>query len=191
MATGFYINNMKVIEKNTKEPQKVMKQVGEFLRSKMAESFGNQSRGSFKWRPRHVPNIMGILSDLEHGSTVKGRRFEERPALKDTGDLSRSLGMGAHNIEYPSKVKVEVGSPMEYAGTMNAGGEVKKPITETIRKNLNIFLKRKKNKDLRKKLGWLFSKKEYVTTVPARPFAIITETDMKDCVDIIKEKFNK
>jgi phage gpG-like protein len=192
----FNIKNLGAIEGNLSHPIKIMKQVGEMMRGRMQNAFAEQSRGRFLWRERKVPNIMGIIDDLEKGPRVKDRRFNPRPALKDTGALERSFGAGQRNVEMPTKLRVEIGTPVEYAPTLNVGGTSEKKVTRQVKKNLSIYLKRMRKKkgglsDQAKKLGWLFRKDSVKVDIPARPFAIITQVDMKDIVKTTKDKFQK
>jgi phage gpG-like protein len=185
------------LNKNLKHPSRIINQIGEMMRSRMQRSFAEQSRGQYSWKARGVPNIMGILSDLERTSGInKSRRFEPRPALMDTSNLLKSFGKGKNNIEMPSKFKVDVGTPVEYAPKLNVGGESKKDVTSGIKKNLGIYLKRLRGQARRsvtngkkqmlndriKGLGWLFGRTSVTVKIPARPFAIITQQDMKDMI---------
>lgn len=199
------IKKFEAIKNNIDNPGRILKQIGEMIRSRMQNAFVEQSRGAYKWRERKTPNIMGILSDLELGTRVKKRRFDSRPALVDTGTLLRSFGRGERNIELTKKTRLEVGTPISYAPTLNIGGESSMRITKTMKKNLAKYLKRdrgrakrsdnlaiqQQSKDRNKQLGWIFKKDEVKTRIPARPFAIITPIDLKDSVAIIKKEFTR
>ena len=187
----FNSKHLAAAEANLNNPIKILLLIGEVMRSRIANAFANQARGNFKWRERGVPNIMGIIDDLGRGSTIKGRRFEQGKSLMDTGNLLRSFGRGNPNMEIPNKNTIEVGTPVPYAGTLNVGGTSEKDVTKTVKKNLSIYLKTKKGKTMRSKIGWLFSRDTVKVNIVARPFAIVTEQDMQDIVKIIKKEFTK
>lgn len=195
------------VEGNLSNPTRILRQIGETMRGRIQAAFKAQSRGEFRWRERRTPNIMGIISDLERNSNVKERRFDSRPALEDTGNLLRSFGL-REAIGMPTKYKVEVGTPLPYAPTLNVGGTSEKEVTPQVKRNLSIYLKRmrgqmkkakkegneikgQKLSDRARSLGWLFRKKTVRANIPARPFAIITALDLKDVVRIIKGEFLK
>lgn len=192
-------------EANLNNPSKVLLLVGEIMRSRIQNAFAEQSRGSHNWSGRGVPNIMGIIEDLEKSPNVKERRFDARPALLDTGNLIKSFGKGAPNMALTGKYIIEVGTPVPYAPKLNVGGTSEKDISKTVKKNLTIYLRKIRRKakksdnniikermiDRSKSLGWLFSRDKVEVHIIARPFAIITSQDMKDIVKLIKKEFTR
>lgn len=97
--------------------------IGVYLRERARSRFLEQEFGGQQWQERGVPNIAGIISDIqERGRTaanIPARRFDARPALIDTGTLRRSI---SYRIE-DDQLTVTVGSNLPYARKMQEGGE--------------------------------------------------------------------
>ena len=75
-----------------KNPKKALTQIGALMVSESQRAFRAQKFGKDVWQERAVPNIYGIISDFHRGvSNPPKRRFEPRPALTDTGRLSKSI----------------------------------------------------------------------------------------------------
>mgnify|MGYP006908281628 CR=1 FL=1 len=66
-------------------PRPVLRAIGAMVDSDSQSSFRNQKLGPVAWPPRAVPNIAGIVGDLNVGRRPPSRRFQARPALIDTG----------------------------------------------------------------------------------------------------------
>ena len=168
-------------ERNLSNPQAALKQVGAMMVAESQRAFVNQKIGDKSWDARAPINVLGIIADFAAGKkTPPSRRFENRPALRDTGRLAASITfrvIGAGDV-------VEVGSNLPYAAVHHRGGTVEsKPITEQVRTALNDFLKGK-GKQYRKRLGWLLNRKFAGKTlkqkVPARPIVAITDQTIAD-----------
>lgn len=157
-----------------KNPKEALKILGLMMVSDSQKAFVDQAYGGKKWPPRGRINVMGILADLSLGKTVAKRRFDQRPALIDTGFLRNSIA---------SKVignAVEVGTKVDYAEVHQKGGRVKSEIvTKKIQAALWSWLKKKANAKWKPDLGWLLNKKfrnkRLDGKVPARPFIGVTK----------------
>lgn len=168
-----------------------LRQIGAVLVSQGQRAFETESFGDEPWPERYPSqsepfiNVAGAVADLTAGGSVKARRFQRRPVLSDTGLLRGSLAWrlaGSH--------AVEAGSVVPYAGLHQHGGESSQPVTATTKKGLIAFLKSKRGKPYRGKLGWLLNRKLGVTSlttkVHARPFLGITKTVEEEIVGIIE-----
>lgn len=174
------------IEQNLDRPVEALKQVGMILVASSQRAFREQKFGEKQWDERPAPNILGIIADFHEGKkSPPARRFEGRPALRDTGRLAASITYKAVGAD-----SVEVGSNLPYAGLMHHGGETEsKPITEQVRNALAAWFKTKNGKPHRKALGWLLAKKFAGKTIKsrvrARPFLGLTRESTQDVLDVI------
>lgn len=155
------------------DPSKALKQIGVMMVAESQASFKAQKFGNRKWRERGKINVFGIISDFAQGRRKPpARRFETRPALRDTGRLANSIAFAVKG-----KV-VEVGTVVPYASLHNFGGVSKsEKITPTIQQGIWSWLK-KQNRELKSRLGWLLNKKfrnqQLETRVPKRQFVGVT-----------------
>ena len=172
------------IEKKLDGPAVALKQIGALMVAESQRSFKSQEFGEKKWDARAKVNVFGIIADFHAGKTAPPkRRFQDRPALRDTGRLAGSIA-----FEVKGDV-VEVGTNVDYAKVLNEGGEVEsKPITSKVRRLLWRWLK-KQDTDLKKRLGWVlnakFRDKTIKTEVPARQFVGVTATTIKTVKQIV------
>ncbi len=111
--------------------------IGELGVSHAQGAFQNQKIGNIEWPARYEGlkgpqlNIAGALADLKVSTRVKGRRFEERKAGFDRGDLFRSIA--------PRELTdgVEWGSADPKAAGFQLGLEVDRtPVVGVVRRNL-------------------------------------------------------
>jgi phage gpG-like protein len=138
------------------DPSKALKQIGVTMVAESQASFKAQRFGRKAQGRRKPP----------------ARRFQTRPALRDTGRLANSIA-----FQVKGKI-VEVGTNVPYASLHNFGGVSKsEKISGTVRKNLWAWLK-KQNKDLKGRLGWLLNRKfkdqKLEQKVPKRQFVGVT-----------------
>ncbi len=168
------------IEGKLDRPEAALRQVGALMVAESQEAFRNQRFGDQGWRARRVPNVFAIIADFAAGKPAPPeRRFEARPALRDTGRLAQSI---AHRMVSPDVV--EVGSNLPYAAAMHLGGEVQsQPINEQVRDLLAKWL-RGPGKPHRGRLGWILNKKfagqRLKQRVPARRIVGITKQTLED-----------
>lgn len=155
-------------------PTPLLKQVGVIMVSESQRAFKAQQFGNRTWPARAPVNVYGILADFAAGKKAPpARRFERRPALRDTGRLAQSIAWQLVGTEV-----VEVGTNVEYAAVHQFGGTIESaPITDTVRGSLWSWLKGQ-DRSMKRRLGWLLNKKfrnkKLTGKVPARPFVGIT-----------------
>lgn len=171
-------------EKNLENPRGALKQIGVLVTAESQRAFRDQQHGRDKWAPRSDVNVFGIIADFSKGSTPPARRFERRPALRDTGRLSASIAYKVLGVK-----AVEIGTNLPYAGVQQYGGTVEsEKITEALQRALWKWLK-PKSADLKARLGWLLNKKYRGETlkmeVPARPFVGITKDTREDVREVL------
>jgi phage gpG-like protein len=138
-------------------PARLMKRLGLLIATRGKQAFGEQKRGPFVWKPRHVPNVPGILADLSDGKkTIPNRRFEARPALEDKGRLLADLS-SAEAVHVEGTYRVSVGSRLPYASLHQFGGEVDIPISDTLKAKIAALLKsstKKADRAMDRAMGW-------------------------------------
>jgi phage gpG-like protein len=160
-------------------PERALKQIGVLIVAESQRAFKEQAFGGKPWPARAVPNVFGILADFAAGKAAPpARRFEPRPALRDTGRLAQSIA-----FRVLGRTAVEVGTNVEYAAVHQKGGKVESAkITPAVRSALWQWLSRQ-SPLLKRQLGWLlnrrFLNKTLTHDVPARPFLGITEDTRK------------
>mgnify|MGYP005995993613 FL=1 len=161
------------------DPSKALKQIGVMMVAESQASFKEQRFGRKAWRERSPINVFGIISDFAQGRRKPpARRFERRPALRDTGRLANSIAFAVKG-----KV-VEVGTTVPYASLHNFGGVSKsEKITLTVQQRIGKWLK-KQSDDLQERLGWLLSDdaqdQQLEMRVPKRQFVGITIKTRKE-----------
>lgn len=180
-SAGAKIKRIKV---SLAEPKVALTQIGILLVSESQKAFREQAWNDKAWKPRGSPNVMGIVADIDAGKKPPKRRFDVRPALKDTGALSKSIA-----FEVMSSRSVRVGTTIGYGKVHQTGGKTKGPrITAKIQQGLWKWLKRQ-DKGVRAKLGWLLNRKfrgrRLETKVPKRQFLGLTKPMVKAVRKII------
>ena len=158
-----------------KNPAFALTAAGTLLAARARAAFDAQGHGR-PWPARAVPNVPGILADLEAGREPAARRFEARPVLIDTGALRRSIRFAV------SGRRLTLTASAPYASKHEKGGVVVRPIRRDVLVGLARLLSERP--ELRPKLGWLFTwakqGRPLRTTVPARPFLRPTPRDLRD-----------
>lgn len=127
------------------------------------------------WPARMVPNVAGIVRDLEAGRTPQPHRFRGRPALVDSGALRDTIRGEVHGKT------VEIVAPKRYGAKMQEGGTSTLPGAKKkgpIRSGLARFLANE-GKRWAKDLGWLFSRTTFTVRAQARPFLGMSNEDDK------------
>lgn len=172
-------------EKNFDDPRRALKQIGALAVSESQLAFRDQKFDGEAWPPRSDVNVFGIIADFAQGRrSPPARRFQRRPALRDTGRLAASVSFRIVG----SKV-VEIGSNLSYAAKHQAGGETEsETITKKVRRLLWLWL-RNRGVELRRRLGWLLNRKfldqRIKGEVPQRRFVGITRTLRRDAVRVV------
>jgi len=123
----------------------LMKQIGILGVAASQKAFRVQALGDIKWEPRYPNqkspkfNIAGALMDWKSGrASPKNNRFQDRPALIDTGSMKDKL---SYNVSGPLAVKW--GSPQSYASLHQEGGEVSIPYDDATAKRIMEWLYKK------------------------------------------------
>lgn len=108
-------------------PRGILEAIGGLIVKESGKAFREQRLGNFPWKPRVNPNWPALLRDAESGAAKPPqRRFQERPALMDTGLLARSI---AHRVVSNTDVEVGVaGVAKVYGDKHQVGGEVESVI---------------------------------------------------------------
>lgn len=164
-------------------------------------------------------NVAGVVQDLSSGSAVKTRRFLDRPVLQDTGQLKASVHStitGPYEVEAFS-VK-EYGGLHQYGGVskQKITDTVKKNLAKFLKtqagkarrlgrhvliatgipkgralKEMSEKLGSERGKELRKKLGFLFSITELRTKIFPRPFLGIPPETEGHIKELVQEELGK
>lgn len=179
-------------------PEKLLKLFGYAAASEAQKSFDRQGLNHANEWPERYPgmdepivNIAGALMDLAKGPRIKPHRFENRPAVIDTGLLRRSLSPGGA-VKITGTFSVEVGTTVPYGSAQQFGAEFDIPVTDAQKDNLREWYRREKGaakrldnqplsaglsamrsewlRGVMKKLGPLLNVDSIHQTVLARPF---------------------
>lgn len=123
----------------------LMKQIGILGVAASQKAFRLQALGNLKWEARYPNqkrpkfNIAGALMDWKSGrANPKPNRFQDRPALFDTGSLKNKLSY----IVY-GPLAVKWGSPQQYASLHQEGGEVEIGYDDATAKRISEWLYKK------------------------------------------------
>lgn len=129
------------LEAALREPTAILRQIGAVMVAESQSAFKRQAFGRDAWEPRRSPNVFGLLSDFAMGrKDPPKRRFEERPALRDTGRLAQSIAFEVIGADV-----VQIGTNVEYASVHQYGGRVYSvPITKALQDALWAWMKRKR-----------------------------------------------
>lgn len=161
-----------------KTPEKTLQRIGAMMTNKSQKAFKDQGRPEGTWAERGVPNIAGILSDLERGSGIPDRRFESRPALIDTRRLENSISW-----QIISRTAVEIGTNLEYAPKLHEGGKQVIPVTETMKEGLADLMQ--SHPEHKSTWQGLMEVDQVEFDIPARPIVEILPEDVEDIREII------
>ena len=174
---------VRVLYERCRNPDFALHAAGTLLAARARRSFDEQGhRGAKQWPARSVPNVLGILSDLEAGKIPDPKRYEPRPALVDSGALKASIRYQVRG----NGVTLTANRP--YASTHEKGGIVVKPITREALKGLAALLRQ--SPELRLSLGWLFTwarrGRPISKLIPARPFLEPSTRDMAEAAGAVR-----
>ena len=203
LKINYHGTKVEALERLATDPSAILGEVGIHLVSVTQKAFREQRRGTDSWTPRRIPNIPGALRDLENSPNVKARRFQGRPAVVDTAQLSKSF-----TWRFASKHRILFGTKVPYANIQQFGGASRIKITKMMRENLGKWLKKQRGKEKREEkksgektenpmsaaFGWLFSipvGSSAVFRVKARPFVGFYPDDRKKMNEIILRHLKK
>lgn len=166
----------------------ILDALGFFMRSRAEAAFHDQGRPGGAWPERAVPNIPGIIHDFHGGlAKPKAKRFESRPAVIDTNDLSRSI---RHQLVAADAVEIGVHGPAQaYADIQQFGGDTETlTVTQAFQDWLYAWIQTREGSAWRHQLGWLLNGKFTGQTLPwtvrARPFLVVLPEDVDDFAEL-------
>lgn len=176
------------------EPARLLNPIGAIMLATAQRAFREQGLGNVKWPERYpgqTPklNVAGAVADLATGSRIKQRRYEARPAGRDTGEMMNRLTFRVQgNV-------LQVGSDTPYAAKFHGGGTSSQPVTGAVKSNLAALLRRIRKRNRKagrggksieeQRLGFLFRVTKLDTSSPARPFVGVTDDARAQIEDAI------
>lgn len=148
----------------------LLDQIGALYVSASQKSFSEQRWGSTAWPARYPSqrspkiNIAGVIKDFNAGRRKPLKsRFQDRPALVDTGDLKRSI---SHRVVVEGgEAYVEIGTTLPYATLQQYGGTSTIVITEAARDAARKWLGTKEGYPFRSRLWRIVSVRSGIYTV--------------------------
>lgn len=157
-------------------PRPALERVGALMLAASQKAFEDQAYGPERWPERYEGqsepfiNIAGALSDVARDRQIKGRRFDRRPALIDTGTLRGSM-----TFALKGKKSVSVGTTVPYAAKHLFGLTSTQAVTDVARKRLVKEYRRFKRLggprfEAFKKLGFLHTVSQLNTNIQKRVF---------------------
>jgi phage gpG-like protein len=173
-----------LVRANARKLDPLLNRIGRYLTQVSRAAFANQRFDGKPWPPRSLPNIAGIIRDLEHGRFNSERLNKSTPALVDTGALRRSI-----RYRLVGAKSVGVYSLEPYSGIHQEGGTDVIPVTDSVKQNLKGLLKAMPQ--LRQSLGFLFRKNALSVNVPARPFLGVPESSKARIQEMIDDHLKR
>ncbi len=156
-------------------PEPILHAIGRVAVGHMKENFRRQGLGSsFPWPARYPSqkapkfNLAGAVEDLSTGGTVKGRRFQDRPAGIDTGALRDSI---TYEIDGDEAVVIGVSPALaERADRVQFGGTSVQALDRSVKEKLARFARSSRGKPVADKIEPLLQRDELSTELVPRPF---------------------
>ena len=178
----------------------VLKKIGKEMEIESRGAFKAQKFGDFAWPLRYggIPfpakiNYAGALQDLTDGPRVKDRRFNDRPALRDSGLLGRSINF---QVMGKDSVRVGVTGPAAlYAGNQQWGIESTQDIPGDAIDKLDKQIDKETNEERLDGLHALRARLErdgsvLTTKVQQRPFLGVTDEMQEKIPRLLSDHFN-
>lgn len=134
-------DGLRLLRETVDRPRAVLTGIGALLVRTSQRAFREQRMGNVSWKSRGEtgmnPNWPAILADFAAGkASPPERRFQDRPALADRGDLKRSV-----TFRVVGDDTVEAGSNLPYAAVLHSGGESQTvTITKAIQDRLSDWI---------------------------------------------------
>lgn len=169
----------------------LLEQVGALMEEESQQAFQRQRFGDFAWEPRYPNqsdpfiNVAGALSDFaKGGNQPKSRRFQRRPALRDTGQLQRSI-----RSRVRSNDSVEVGTNVEYAPFHQFGLVSVQKVDQATKKRIAKWLLTDRGVQYRPHLTFLTNPNTNTldTETVQRPFLGVTPALEADIATAVEE----
>lgn len=196
--------------------------VGRKILEGARHSFETQRLSRVQWSARYPNqkdyqvNVAGAIIDLKKGPIIQEKRFNNRPALIDTGTLLASLNEGSGAIQFIDRDTIEVGTQAPGARLMYHGGLGNVLTLESpFKKNLYRYLAQEQYRSpfqrildsydtdsdpepvsdegeaVKRYMSWLFSQKTYQAVVNPRPFIGITGKVRKEIEKAVKKAWRE
>lgn len=179
----------------------LLKATGLYMVGQVQRAFTDQRRGRVAWRERSVPNLAGIVRDLDEGGEIKSRRWDARPAVIDTGLLRGSIWFRRLT---DGTVGIEVGTTVPYARKQQEGGPTTIEIGARAQERIKALLaaiertgkgkareiraagggKVKGQRGLADALRFLRGRDSFELRIPARPYVTVEPEDIQAIRDM-------
>jgi phage gpG-like protein len=194
------------LKRAVENPVATLKRIGSLVTSRIQNRFTTQVDVDGKEFPeRMVPNIPGILEDLERGSGIKDRRFQPRPVLLDTGNLRWSISWKLSGSD-----SVEIGTAVDHAKYHQFGLERIIKITDVMKEGIRGMLMKFRKREKRRasairnmtkvpkesfgggdvdRLAFLLHRDVFAFTCMKRPFVGLDDQDEADIHELIRDNF--
>ena len=169
---------------------KALRRIGALGTSEAQAAFAGQSFGEFRWAERYpnqsepFVNVAGAIADFSSGlKEPKQRRFDRRPAVRDTGNLMGSI---AHEVV--SDEAVRWGSVVPYAAIHQFGLVSTQPVDEPTKNRIAAWLLTDSGREYRPRMLPVLKSgvRQWDTDVVQRPFLGVTpgmEEDIRSIVE--------
>lgn len=173
---------LKALDDRIKKQRAVLDKIGFMVSQDSRKNFRRGGFGEKPWEPRSVPNVPGILSDLQAGSKPKERRWKPGTTLVDTGALRDSI-----SYRVISDDTVEIGTSLDYASLHQFGGETTIQITNEMKRLLAEYFRglSKQLRRERREIGWLFQRDSQTFQIPQRKFLGVTPQMRKKVNELV------
>lgn len=178
-----------VLKEKLAHPDALLLEIGEIVAEDCRAAFEKQRLGDIAWPERYprqrgpTINIAGALQDFIDGAREpKANRFQNRPALIDSGDLSQSIHArlsGAH------AVTIYTDDPHAY--TQHHGLETEQSYGGEVRRRISDWLDGKP--EYRQSMERLLHKSVHRTKVNMRPIIGITDEARERIMREVKTYF--
>lgn len=185
------------IDRLIQDPGDLLEVLGQVAVSYSQLAFKLQRFGSEIWPVRYpgspapILNVAGALADFNRGATAPlDRRFINKPALKDTGLLEKSIETQTISATGGEPfVEIGVGgAAAEYAPLHNFGLESRQPVTDGAKSNIAAYINTDAGAPYRDKLSALLEKTELVTQLETRQFIGVNQELERLLADTVEEE---
>lgn len=174
-----------------KDKRGLLEKIGVLMEEESQQAFQRQRLGDFAWEPRYPNqgdpfiNVAGAVDDFARGSVrPRSRRFQRRPALRDTGQLQRSIRSRVSGDD-----KVEVGTNLPYAANHQFGLVSTQTVDKSTKQRIAAWLLTDQGREYRPKMVFLLNPNTNAlqTETVQRPFLGVTTTLEADIAETVEE----